>query len=79
MNAIAEGEEEPSDENLPEEPSDDDADYNYYIQSAFMSKSYFNPPEVWIAPIADGELDDQSGSDEPYQTCFKPCPNCGSK
>ena len=46
MDAIAEGEEEPSDENLPEEPSDDDADYNYYIQSAFMSKSYFNPTEV---------------------------------
>ena len=45
MAAIAEGEEEPSDENLPEEPSDDDADYNY-IQSAFMSKSYFNPTEV---------------------------------
>ena len=36
MAAIAEGK---------EEPSDDDADYNY-IQSKSMSKSYFNPTEV---------------------------------
>ena len=46
MAAIPECQEEPSNENLAEEPSDDPgADYNY-IQSAFMSISYFNPTEV---------------------------------
>ena len=52
---------------LPEEPSDDpDADYNF--QSAFMWKKSISTEKYELHQIAEGELDDQSGSDDAYQT-----------
>ena len=83
MAAIAEGEpgeEEPSDEDLPEEPSDDpDADYNFYpvcipVDKIFQSQRRNKNCTILLKENSIANLAQMKD----IRLWFKPCQNFGS-